>query len=54
MQETKGKGRTDSILEILEGADCQFCASGELVREPYKTNEAVVCSECGVPGAQIW
>ncbi len=41
-------------LTALEGADCAFCAEGELVRDVYKGNAAVVCDACETPGAQSW
>ncbi|WP_265112572.1 HVO_A0556 family zinc finger protein [Halosolutus halophilus] len=42
------------MLGSLEGAECTFCGDGELIRETYNGNDAVVCPECGVPSAQIW
>ena len=42
------------LLELLEQTACSFCEGGHLVRDQYKGNEAVVCSSCGTPGAQVW
>ncbi|SER61610.1 HVO_A0556 family zinc finger protein [Natrinema salaciae] len=42
------------LLAILEGRSCQHCPDGELVRETYKDNRAIVCDSCGTPRAQVW
>ncbi|SDC10128.1 HVO_A0556 family zinc finger protein [Natrinema hispanicum] len=42
------------LLEILEETACSFCDDGNLVRDQYKGNEAVVCVSCGTPNAQVW
>ncbi|RZV11167.1 hypothetical protein BDK88_2405 [Natrinema hispanicum] len=46
--------QSDTLLELLEGTSCSFCEDGHLVQERYKGNEAVICSGCGTPGAQVW
>lgn len=46
--------QTRQVLDILEGRTCPTCPDGELVREVYKGNRAVVCDSCGTPKAQIW
>ncbi|MFP8953799.1 HVO_A0556 family zinc finger protein [Natrialbaceae archaeon A-arb3/5] len=42
------------LLAILEGRLCPACSDGELERETYKDNKAVVCDSCGTPQAQVW
>ncbi|WP_198667899.1 HVO_A0556 family zinc finger protein [Saliphagus sp. LR7] len=42
----------DPVLAVLEGDDCTHCDSGTLTRDDYKGDDAVVCEECGVPGAR--
>ncbi|WP_321576063.1 HVO_A0556 family zinc finger protein [Halosolutus gelatinilyticus] len=55
MQEIMGTtGREIGILDALAGSDCTFCGAGTLDHDVYKGNNAVVCAECGVPGAQVW
>ncbi|MFC6766343.1 HVO_A0556 family zinc finger protein [Natrinema soli] len=46
--------QSTALLELLEQTACSFCDGGHLVQEQYKGNEAVVCSSCGTPGAQVW
>lgn len=42
------------LLVTLRGHECDYCGEGELVVDRYKGNRAVVCDECGTPGAQVW
>ncbi|EFW93245.1 hypothetical protein ZOD2009_05257 [Haladaptatus paucihalophilus DX253] len=42
------------VIGRLEGEECHWCSDGELVRDTYKGNEAVVCDTCETPAAQIW
>lgn len=42
------------VFDRLEGTTCVFCEDGHLVREPYKGNDALVCSTCGTPAVQTW
>ncbi|WP_168215805.1 HVO_A0556 family zinc finger protein [Halorussus ruber] len=43
-----------SLLAELVGEECCWCTSGTLAREEFKGDEAVVCDECGTPGARVW
>ncbi len=52
MARARSAGR--ELLVTLEGRDCQFCADGELVRDEYRGNDAVLCETCGTPIAQLW
>ncbi|GAB3021995.1 HVO_A0556 family zinc finger protein [Natronobiforma cellulositropha] len=45
---------SEAVLATLEHSSCTFCDDGVLVRDVYKGNDAVVCANCGVPGAQVW
>ncbi|WP_425600753.1 HVO_A0556 family zinc finger protein [Natrinema longum] len=40
--------------DALEGSICTFCEEGELLRDSFKGNDAVICDACGTPGAQVW
>lgn len=42
------------LLSLLAGRSCPSCPEGELERDVYKDNEAVVCDSCGTPQAQVW
>ncbi|WP_323171060.1 HVO_A0556 family zinc finger protein [Natrialba sp. PRR66] len=42
------------LLSLLEGRPCPACTDGELERDRYKGNRAVVCDSCGTPQAQVW
>ncbi|WP_305080117.1 HVO_A0556 family zinc finger protein [Natronolimnobius sp. AArcel1] len=53
-QLTENQSSAHSVLDALEGGVCSFCGDGELVRNTYKDNDAVVCSNCHTPGAQNW
>ncbi|WP_343192868.1 HVO_A0556 family zinc finger protein [Haloterrigena sp. H1] len=46
--------QSTKLLELLESTSCSFCDDGLLVRDRYKGHEAVVCSSCWTPGAQVW
>ncbi|QLG48931.1 HVO_A0556 family zinc finger protein [Natrinema halophilum] len=46
--------QSTTLLARLEDTACSFCDDGRLVREEYKGNAAVVCTNCGTPAAQIW
>lgn len=39
----------DQVLSALEERTCNYCGTGELVRERYKGAPAVVCRDCDVP-----
>lgn len=54
LEQAEDVSGADRVLSKLEGGRCTFCERGELVREVYKSNDAVVCRNCGVPGAQSW
>lgn len=45
-------GGTDELFASLEGRNCEYCEDGELVRERYKGDRAIVCAECGTPAAR--
>lgn len=38
------------ICDELEGTDCYWC-DGRIIRDTYKDNPAVVCTDCGTPAA---
>ncbi|WP_312907600.1 HVO_A0556 family zinc finger protein [Natronosalvus caseinilyticus] len=44
----------EAMLETLEGTVCSYCELGRLDLRSYKGNDAAVCTECGVPAAQVW
>ncbi|RKD98081.1 HVO_A0556 family zinc finger protein [Halopiger aswanensis] len=44
----------DRILSSLEGSPCNYCEEGILIREQFKGNSAVLCSQCGTPAIQSW
>lgn len=44
----------EQLLAILEGRSCPACSDGELERDRYKGNVAVVCDSCATPRAQVW
>jgi uncharacterized protein (DUF983 family) len=50
---SRSDGR-QQLLAILEGRSCPDCAEGELERERYKNNRAVVCDSCETPQVQVW
>ncbi|WP_338041766.1 HVO_A0556 family zinc finger protein [Natrinema versiforme] len=54
MQLTENTASGHPLLEALEGNACSYCKGGRLVQDSYKGNEAVICDECGTPGAQVW
>ncbi|WP_458205429.1 HVO_A0556 family zinc finger protein [Haladaptatus sp. NG-SE-30] len=43
-----------SVIGRLEGRECHWCHDGRLERGTYKGNDAVVCSDCETPAAQLW
>lgn len=51
---SKSQSTSEQLLTILEGTACRYCADGTLEERAYKGNDAVVCSECHTPGAQVW
>lgn len=50
----ESRTETDRLLDTLAGDPCAYCETGTLERGTYKGNRAVVCTSCGVPGAQVW
>ncbi|MDQ2052609.1 HVO_A0556 family zinc finger protein [Natronolimnohabitans sp. A-GB9] len=55
MQPSEGSTTTTHpVITALRNSDCAFCEDGKLTEEMYKGNTAVVCDNCGTPGAQIW
>lgn len=42
------------LLAMLEGRSCPNCPDGELERDTYKDNRAIVCDSCGTPRVQVW
>ncbi|WP_168927086.1 HVO_A0556 family zinc finger protein [Natronorubrum aibiense] len=42
------------LLTLLAGRSCPYCDEGELERDVYKDNQAVVCDSCETPQAQLW
>ncbi|ELY44315.1 HVO_A0556 family zinc finger protein [Natronorubrum sulfidifaciens] len=42
------------LLRLLEGRPCPYCAEGELTRDTYKENLAMVCANCETPHVQLW
>ncbi|WP_198667925.1 HVO_A0556 family zinc finger protein [Saliphagus sp. LR7] len=45
------RGGARELFARLEGRACTYC-DGDLVRERYKGDRAVVCVECGTPAAR--
>jgi hypothetical protein len=54
MQSTAQQDTSNSLLASLVGDECSWCAAGTLAHEEFKGDEAVVCEECGTPGARVW
>lgn len=52
MARSEHGGGTGELFASLEGGDCGYCEDGELVRDRYKGDRAVVCAECGTPVAR--
>ena len=52
--QSQSDDRSAGLLAILEGRPCPVCSDGELERDTYKDNSAVVCDSCGTPRAQVW
>ena len=50
----RADSQPQSVLELLAGDECEFCVDGELERDTYRGNRAVVCDGCGVPQVQVW
>ncbi len=51
-QVSRSNGR--ELLSKLAGRPCPYCPDGELTRDVYKDNEAVVCNTCETPHVQVW
>lgn len=47
-------GDGEAILETFDGATCPRCADGELTRDRFKGDEAVVCPACGTPAVRLF
>ena len=54
MQSKTQQDTSDSLLGSLVGNDCSWCTAGTLARGEFKGDDAVVCDECGTPGARVW
>jgi hypothetical protein len=54
MQHVSSQDTSDAVLAALVGDDCSWCEAGTLAREEFKGDAAVVCEECGTPGARVW
>ena len=54
MQSVSSQVDSDALLATLVGDDCAWCATGELTRESFKGDDAVVCENCGTPAARVW
>lgn len=52
--ESSRTGDERQLFAMLEGRPCHHCQDGELVREIYKENRALVCDGCGTPHVQVW
>ncbi|WP_319633695.1 HVO_A0556 family zinc finger protein [Natronorubrum aibiense] len=46
--------QSERLFGTLEKRHCEFCDNGTLERDIYKGNNALVCSNCGVPTVQVW
>ncbi|WP_201294038.1 HVO_A0556 family zinc finger protein [Natronorubrum halalkaliphilum] len=53
-QSSQTSGGDRQLLALLEGRSCSYCPDGELERDVYKDNQAVVCDSCDTPHAQLW
>jgi hypothetical protein len=54
MQQVPSEDASGSLLAILVGDDCRWCAHGTLAREEFKGDDAAVCENCGTPAARVW
>lgn len=54
MQQVPSKDASKSLLAVLVGDDCSWCATGTLAREEFKGDDAAVCENCETPAARVW
>lgn len=54
MQHASSPDASESLLTALVGEDCRWCATGTLVREEFKDDDAAVCDDCGTPAVRVW
>jgi hypothetical protein len=47
--------RSRAVLAVGEGNACGLAGcDGQLARDEYKGDDALVCTECGVPAVRVW
>ncbi|MFC4550066.1 MULTISPECIES: HVO_A0556 family zinc finger protein [Halorussus] len=54
MQRTSVQEMSEDLLGVLVGDECRWCATGTLAREEFKSDDAVVCENCGTPAVRVW